>query len=93
MAWLLSDLIALMDRWKDWKDVKAAAEKVPQLEARIAALESRLSRTPGEACPKCGELTFRVESTRPDPTFGELGVSRRTMRCGECAFQEDRTAN
>lgn len=45
---------------------------------------------PGEACPKCGALEFRIESSTPDPTFGVHGVSLRLMKCGACGFAEKR---
>src|ERR1700730_15272278 len=87
MAWGLSDLVTLMDRWGIWKEVRANADKVPALEQRIAALEERLQRAPGEACPKCGALEFRTEKTVPNT--GHLGAVGGTLdrhlKCGACA--------
>jgi predicted nucleic-acid-binding Zn-ribbon protein len=91
MAWGLSDLIALMDRWGVWKDVRANADKVPALEQRVAALEARLQRAPGEACPKCGAFDFRTEKTVPDHGhFGGMGVVNRHLKCGACGYTEVR---
>jgi ribosomal protein S27AE len=92
MAWGLSDLIALMDRWGIWKEVRSNAEKVPSLERRITALEQRLQRAPGEACPKCGALEFRTERTVQSNThFAALGALDRHLKCGACAYTEVRT--
>ena len=74
MSWGLSDLAALMDRWGTWKEVHANADKVPALEQRIAALEERLQRAPGDTCPKCGALECRTEKTeRSTGPFSAVG--------------------
>jgi hypothetical protein len=92
MAWGLSDLVALMDRWGVWKEVRANAAKVSELEQRITALEDRLKRAPGEACPKCGELEFRTTKTEPIPgQLGKMGATYRHMQCGTCKHAERRT--
>lgn len=88
MAWGLSDLVALMDRWGVWKEVRANAERVPNLEKRLAALEGRLERAPGEACPKCGALDFRTERTTPHDKFGHMGVIDRHLKCASCGHTE-----
>src|SRR5947209_3264006 len=91
MAWGLSDLVALMDRWNIWKEVRANADKVPALEKRIAALEDRLKRAPGDACPRCGALEFRTEKAVPHKGhFGRLGVVDRHLKCGACGHTEVR---
>lgn len=89
MAWGLSDLVALMDRWIIWKDVRTKADKVPGLEKRIEALEERLQRAPGEACPKCGALEFRtVKAERNNSIFGQVGAIDRHLKCGACGHTE-----
>lgn len=87
---VLSELVELLKRWDVWKRIEATPDKVEALEKRIAALEDKLSRAPGEACPKCGTLEFRVESTKPHPDFGDMGVSIRQCKCGACGFTEQR---
>ena len=89
MSWGLSDLVAMMDRWGIWKEVRANADKVPALEQRIAALEERLQRAPGEACPKCGALEFLTEKTAPSTgPFRALGAIDRHLKCGACGHTE-----
>jgi predicted RNA-binding Zn-ribbon protein involved in translation (DUF1610 family) len=85
MAWVLSDLIALMDRWTVWKEVRENANKVPELEQRIAALEQKLQRAPGEACPACGAWSFRAISSTPS---GNLGTRKITYKCQECGYED-----
>lgn len=77
MAWGISDLAALLNGWAVWKDLKAKSDKVPELEARIAALEGQLDHAPGSACPKCGALEFRTEKTIP--ASGALGMAGATQ--------------
>jgi ribosomal protein S27AE len=91
MAWGLSDLVSLMDRWSTWKEVRANADKVPALEQRIASLEERLQRAPGETCPKCGAWEFRTEkAVRSSGPLGRLGALDRHLKCGACGYTEVR---
>ena len=64
------------------------AAKVPELEERIAALEERLNKAPGQACPACGELEFRTERTEPHPKYGGKGVVNRHLKCAACGHTE-----
>ena len=89
MAWGTSDLVALLDRWDVWKTVRTNAERVPELERRIKDLETRLSRAPGEACPRCGALEFRTENVTKDTgPFSDLGAVNRHLKCGACGHTE-----
>ncbi|MBO6550735.1 MAG: hypothetical protein JJ964_14085 [Rhizobiales bacterium] len=78
---LLDNLIAVLERWDVWKELKSNADKIPELEKRITELEQKLERCPGEACPKCGHLTLR--RTRAAP-------ARHTYECEreECSYIE-----
>lgn len=88
---VLSELVELLKRWDVWKRIEATPDRIDALEKKMAALEARLQRAPGEACPKCGALDFRVESTTPHPDLGDMGVSIRQCKCGACGFGEQRT--
>jgi len=62
-----------------------------QLRNRVLELETRvreLETTEGEPCPRCRKKTWVVESSKPDPTFGDLGGIRRTYKCAECGLSE-----
>ncbi|OKO73613.1 hypothetical protein AC628_23950 [Bradyrhizobium sp. NAS96.2] len=44
----------------------------------------------GEECPKCREPELRLQDSKPHPTFGEMGVVNRFMKCDACGFSEAR---
>lgn len=71
-----------------WNEMTEAPAKVRDLEARVAALEGKILRAPGEACPKCGAYAFRVTKSSPHPTMGSLGAINRDMKCEDCGFKE-----
>jgi hypothetical protein len=61
-------------------------EENSQLKAKVRALEN----TEGDPCPKCRKRGWNVESSQPDPTFGDLGGIRRTYKCSLCGFSESK---
>jgi hypothetical protein len=78
------------------RELLQQAEKIAQiithlgaLETRVADLEKRLERCPGEACPRCGNLTFRAADSAP----AGMGQVRREMKCTECGLEEDHFLN
>jgi len=85
----LNDILSALKLWPKWKRIESAVEEVDALEKRVAALEGRLARCPGEGCPRCGELAFRAESSHRHPVFGEMGGVVRKMKCEKCGFEED----
>ncbi|WP_114277903.1 hypothetical protein [Thioalbus denitrificans] len=58
--------------------------QVIELQGKVRKLES----FEGEPCPKCRKPAWVVESSKPDPQFGDLGGIRREYRCTECGFTE-----
>jgi uncharacterized OB-fold protein len=88
MPWGLPDLVSLMDRWAVWKEVRANADRVPALEQRITALEERLQRAPGEACPKCGAFSYRVDHPEQHRTFDSARIHH--MKCQDCGFTDEK---
>jgi predicted nucleic-acid-binding Zn-ribbon protein len=86
---VLAEITELLRRWDVWKRVEAAPGRIDALERRLAELESRLQRAPGEACPKCGALEFRTEKLTPTKGhFSALGAQDRHMKCGACGHTE-----
>lgn len=63
----LKDIIALMDRWDEWRATKEAAQRVPELEQRITELEQKLSPDawPPDVCKHCGKRELRLGFSRP----------------------------
>lgn len=88
---MIEDVLKALERIPFWKRVRETPERLDALEARVAALEALLtSNATGEACPMCGQRAMRVESSEPDPVFGEFGAKRDLMRCAACQHQEHR---
>jgi transposase-like protein len=87
---VLSEVVELLKRWDRWKRIDESPERIDALERRITELEARLQRAPGEACPSCGALEFRV--TKSEPTrhsgFAHLGARDHHYKCQACGFQD-----
>ncbi len=77
----LTDLVALLDRWGEWKRIKSAADRVPELANRIEALEDRLAGKGGTQCPQCASLDVRL--TYSGPTDDEKKILER-WECMDC---------
>ena len=43
-----------------------------------------------EPCPRCRRKGWHVESSEPDPVFGDLGGFRRVYKCEFCDFTESK---
>ncbi len=77
----LKDLTALLDRWEEWSRIKGAADRVPEIERRLGAIEDKLAGKGGQLCPQCGSLNVQLEYSRP--TEDEKKIFER-WRCGDC---------
>lgn len=86
----IKDLLTLLEQWPKWKRINDMPETLDAFAARVSELEKKLARCPGEGCPHCGELTFRVESSAPDRMFGDMGATKRTMKCEKCGYSESK---
>jgi hypothetical protein len=84
------NILSALREWRTWKRIEEAPDRIDSLERRIGELEGRLARAPGEACPKCGALEFRVERTERHPELGEVGCRIHHMKCGECGFADEK---
>lgn len=81
---ITKQLMEFMIGWAEWKAVKAEAAKVPKLEARIAAIESKLMGGAGPVCDSCGSGAVTRVGSRPNKTFGDVGVKDAIYRCNIC---------
>ena len=86
----VESILKLLEQRPIWKRMMDAPARVDELEKKVATLEDRLRRAPGEACPHCGALEYRVAESKPHEEFGHMGATARTMCCGECGFREDK---
>ncbi|MFH0995769.1 MAG: hypothetical protein V1844_09775 [Pseudomonadota bacterium] len=90
---IVADIWNMIEDNKKWQTLKETVERIPELEARITALEKRLSGGAAEyVCDHCGSPSLKRTGSRPDPTFGVVGVKQLIFLCEECrkesAFQE-----
>jgi hypothetical protein len=79
----------MLDRWSEWKAMRAAPSRIDALEARLAKLEIAPKAAPGRPCPACGEPAMRRTATKRDPIFGDMGGKRDTWTCGACAATDE----
>ena len=58
--------------------------EIQELKAKFIAT----SKPTFPPCPKCGERTYAVKESKPDPHFGTLGGISRIHLCKSCGFTE-----
>jgi transposase-like protein len=87
---VLADITDLLRSWNVWRRVEEAPARIDALEKRVAELEARLQRAPGEACPRCGALEYRVMTSEPTRHggFAHLGARDHHYKCQACGFQD-----
>lgn len=70
----------------------ARLELVTLLEEHTALQKQvrELDGVKGDICPRCRKRGWTLQSSRPDPVYGELGGMRRAYRCSLCDFNEER---
>jgi predicted S18 family serine protease len=56
----------------------------------VGVERARPQTVPGETCPKCGELGFRIERSVKHHQLGVLGGRIHFMKCTACEFAEER---
>ena len=83
----VSEILSLLDKIPIWKRLSSLPEKVDSLEKRLADLETKMAGG-GEKCPRCGEYSFAVVSSRPHPIYGDMGGIERTYECKACGLSE-----
>ena len=67
--------------------------KMAELITENANLKERidnLTSATGEICPRCNNRTFALISSKPHPTFGDLGAKEREYKCSGCDFTESK---
>lgn len=89
---VLSDILALLDKWPLWKRMTEAPSRIDDLEKRLAALEATPKRAPGKTCKACGEPAMRLTASVADPIMGDLGAKVETWTCSACSFAENITS-
>ena len=71
--------------------VVALKEENVQLKEALQELRQKHDRlTKADLCPKCKKPAWSLESSKPHPLMGELGVLEKTYKCTECGYSETR---
>jgi uncharacterized protein (TIGR02391 family) len=83
---LISLLAKKVDQARKSPDTPGRAVPSGQASTRRAMHERETVKA--ETCPRCHQASWRLEDSKPDPTFGVLGVVRRMYRCSGCGLSE-----
>jgi hypothetical protein len=86
---VLGEVVELLKRRDVWKRIEEGPKRI-ELERRVAELEQRLQRAPGEACPKCGALSYRVDRSEKHLNFVSLGGRVHQPCAKDCALAPSR---
>ncbi len=86
---MLDNVLAALRQWSLWKRIEAAPDEIDALKERIAELEQRLQRAPGEACPHCGALAMRLR-VKGRMMGGAKAYRTDRWQCQECHFEDER---
>ena len=63
-------------------NVQQAKQKIKQLEEQLSKVHN--SNPDGYVCDHCGSPSLTRSGSRPDPTFGDLGVKQKLFTCNIC---------
>jgi hypothetical protein len=78
---MLEDFLKALDRWSEWKDMRAAPARIDALAKRVEELEAKLGgKWPPDVCKYCGERAARMSFSSPEPK----GIARQEWTCGAC---------
>lgn len=86
---VLSEILAILDHWAEWRKMKEGPARIDGLEKRLAALEGTAPATAGKPCPACGAPAMRRTAVKKDPMFGDMGVKLETWTCAACGEEDE----
>lgn len=87
---MFKDVNDLLEKIPVWRALVGLPDRVEALEKRIAELESRLERAPGDTCPACGALAMRLEREGRRMGSGSNGYRHDKWKCSECGHTTER---
>ncbi len=64
----------------------AMLEENDELKRKLRAIDN----SDFDPCPRCKQPTFRLEESKPDPTFGEIGGRVHSFRCSNCDYTDQK---
>lgn len=80
---VVDDVLKAFDRIPIWKRLQTVPSEVDELKAKVAALEEVLGgKVPGDACPFCGALAFRLDRV-------DMHGEREVWKCRSCEQQRE----
>ncbi|WP_299980447.1 cell division protein ZapB [Desulfobacula sp.] len=59
-------------------------QKIKMLESENNALKLKMQQTEQYVCDHCASPSLKRTGSRPDPTFGDLGVKQKLFTCNKC---------
>lgn len=80
----------LADLSLELADVKLKLAEVLDENAELKNRLRALDDAEGDQCPKCRKRGWRLDSSKPDPVFGDLGGMRKLFKCSVCGFSEEK---
>lgn len=66
-------------------NLQQAKQRIKQLEEQASTVH--IGNPDGYVCDHCGSPSLKRTGSRPDPTFGDLGVKQKLFTCNECGKQ------
>lgn len=72
-------------------NLQNAEQKIRQLEEQISKIYN--SNPDGYVCDHCANPSLTRTGSRPDPTFGDLGVKQKIFTCDSCGKESFFTPN
>jgi uncharacterized protein with PIN domain len=63
-------------------DIQQTKQKVRQLEEQISKAHN--VNPEGYVCDHCGSPSLKRTGSRPDPTFGDMGIKQKLFTCNTC---------
>jgi hypothetical protein len=83
---ILGDILATLEKWDQWKEIKTAPKRIAELEKRVANLEQLLSgKAAPDFCRHCRERGARYERT-----VGSTGHKQELWKCEKCGHIDRR---
>jgi predicted SprT family Zn-dependent metalloprotease len=85
---LVKDILDILDKNEDWKNMKAAMKRIKELEERLALVESKLEGKHSDIiCDHCASPDLERKGSRPHPVFGDVGLKEAIYQCRKCNQQ------
>jgi DNA-directed RNA polymerase subunit RPC12/RpoP len=75
------------------ESLKIDKRQLQEQVVNFAAKHSQNTNPLGYVCDHCGSQRLKRTGSRPDPTFGPLGIKQAVFNCEECGKESGFTQN